>query len=74
MKNLVQQQVFNNKVLVVNCGRSIKYAVLDDKLLSGNKAVPFTTLDIEFEADVDIVQLQETDDPNLIQILAKDLS
>jgi hypothetical protein len=71
----VQVAVFDTDMLVVNCGRFIKYgridaSMFDDDMRSDNA---FTDLAIDFGKNVEISKIVNTNPRHRIQIVAKDL-
>ena len=52
MQNTVFSQIFDNDLLVVQCGRYIKYAKINEELWAKDKDLTFETANIEFDNDV----------------------
>jgi acetate kinase len=86
-KNAFLQELINNKILVVNCGRFIKFAVIDLNQLKKNAkqfvntkeelaekiTLSFKDLKIEFKPEVEIFRIMGTGNEDHIQIIAKDI-
>lgn len=73
-QNVVMQEIVNNEILVVNCGRYIKYSRIQvDHLHQLDNQLEFTDMNIEFKPETEIYRIWSTTNPDHIQIIATDM-
>jgi len=71
--NLVQSEIFNENMLVVSCGRYIKFLQINmDSDLSKANSSDFKDIDIDFMPEVEISKIWPTSKKEYLQIVAKD--
>jgi hypothetical protein len=64
---VVRQEIVNNKILVVNCGRFIKYALIEiDNLHLLENSLTFIDIDIVLKPETEIYMIWSTNNKDHI--------
>lgn len=73
--SVVQVAIFDSDMIVVSCGRFLKYGFINETMFNDDiySENEFTDINIEFGKNVEIIKIMNTSIVHRIQIIAKDL-
>lgn len=73
LRNIVCSDLINDSILIVYCGRLIRYAFVKQFGLTQKLSLEFVKLNLKLHPKFEIIKVWGTDEKRKIQIVGKDL-